>query len=90
MRLSSTSSASVARREFAPLLPVSLSLTAYSRSKQRRYAEKILPIRRNGHLLLITLLLANMVVNEALPVISEPVLGGGFASVAISTVLIVM
>ena len=59
-------------------------------SKQRKYAEKILPIRKNGHLLLITLLLANMVVNEALPVISEPVLGGGVESVVVSTVLIVM
>ena len=59
-------------------------------SKQKKYAERILPIRKNGHLLLITLLLANMVVNETLPVISENVLGGGIPSVAISTVLIVM
>ena len=58
--------------------------------KQKKYAKKILPVRKNGHLLLITLLLANMVVNEALPVISEPVLGGGIPSVAVSTVLIVM
>ncbi|TBU31722.1 hypothetical protein BD311DRAFT_716447 [Dichomitus squalens] len=58
--------------------------------KQRRYAQKILPIRKNGHLLLITLLLANMVVNEALPVISEPVLGGGIQSVVASTALIVI
>lgn len=65
-------------------------LILVSYSKQRRYAEKILPIRKNGHLLLITLLLANMVVNEALPVISEPVLGGGVVSVVVSTVLIVM
>ncbi|KAH9940457.1 uncharacterized protein BXZ73DRAFT_42641 [Epithele typhae] len=58
--------------------------------KQKRYAEKILPIRKNGHLLLITLLIANMVVNETLPVISEDVLGSGITSVAISTVLIVI
>ncbi|KAI0745390.1 hypothetical protein C8Q76DRAFT_605976 [Earliella scabrosa] len=58
--------------------------------KQKKYAKKILPVRKNGHLLLITLLLANMVVNEALPVISEPVLGGGIPSVAVSTVLIVI
>ena len=65
-------------------------LMLISHRKQRKYAEKILPIRKNGHLLLITLLLANMVVNEALPVISEPVFGGGIVSVAASTVLIVM
>ena len=39
---------------------------------------------------LISLLLANMVVNETLPIISEPVLGGGVESVVICTVLIVM
>lgn len=58
--------------------------------KQKKYADKILPIRKNGHLLLISLLLANMIVNEALPIISEPVLGGGIESVVVSTVLIVM
>jgi metal transporter CNNM len=59
-------------------------------SQQKRYADKIKPIRKNGHLLLVTLLLANMIVNETLPVISDPVLGGGVQSVVVSTVLIVM
>lgn len=54
------------------------------------YANKIKPIRKDGHLLLVTLLLANMIVNETLPVISDPVLGGGVQSVVVSTVLIVM
>jgi hypothetical protein len=58
--------------------------------KQREYANKIKPIRQNGHLLLVTLLLANMIVNETLPVIADPVLGGGFQSVVVSTVLIVI
>ncbi|OBZ67229.1 Metal transporter CNNM4 [Grifola frondosa] len=58
--------------------------------KQKAYAAKIQPVRRNGHLLLVTLLLANMIVNETLPVISEPVLGGGPESVVVSTVLIVI
>ena len=58
--------------------------------KQKLYANKIKPIRKNGHLLLVTLLLANMIVNETLPVISDPVLGGGAQSVVVSTVLIVM
>jgi hypothetical protein len=59
-------------------------------SQQRLYANKIKPIRTNGHLLLVTLLLANMIVNESLPVISDPILGGGVQSVVVSTVLIVM
>ncbi|KAJ7078866.1 hypothetical protein B0H15DRAFT_1000258 [Mycena belliarum] len=58
--------------------------------KQREYAKKIMPIRKNGHLLLVTLLLANMVVNETLPIISDPVLGGGVQSVVVSTVLIII
>jgi len=58
--------------------------------KQRLYANRIKPIRSNGHLLLVTLLLANMIVNESLPVISDPVLGGGVQSVVVSTVLIVI
>ncbi|KAF9236790.1 hypothetical protein BU15DRAFT_88995 [Melanogaster broomeanus] len=58
--------------------------------QQKRYANKIKPIRQNGHLLLVTLLLANMIVNETLPVISDPVLGGGVQSVVVSTVLIVI
>ncbi|KAF8995446.1 hypothetical protein BDQ17DRAFT_1250645 [Cyathus striatus] len=58
--------------------------------KQREYARKIQPIRKNGHLLLVTLLLSNMIVNESLPVIADPVLGGGVQSVVVSTVLIVI
>ncbi|EKM51307.1 uncharacterized protein PHACADRAFT_200129 [Phanerochaete carnosa HHB-10118-sp] len=58
--------------------------------EQKAYASKIIPIRKNGHLLLVTLLLANMIVNETLPVISDPVLGGGVQSVVVSTVLIVI
>jgi metal transporter CNNM len=66
------------------------SLTRIIRSKQREYARKIQPIRKNGHLLLVTLLLANMIVNESLPIIADPVLGGGVESVVVSTALIVM
>ncbi|EJD00441.1 DUF21-domain-containing protein [Fomitiporia mediterranea MF3/22] len=58
--------------------------------KQREYANKIKPIRKDGHLLLVTLLLANMITNETLPVISDPVLGGGVQAVVVSTVLIVL
>ncbi|KAJ7039205.1 hypothetical protein C8F04DRAFT_1320470, partial [Mycena alexandri] len=58
--------------------------------EQRKYAQKILPIRQNGHLLLVTLLLANMIVNESLPIIADPILGGGVQSVVVSTVLIII
>lgn len=33
--------------------------------KERKWASKIIPIRKRGHLLLITLILGNMLVNEA-------------------------
>ncbi|KAF5373860.1 hypothetical protein D9758_000697 [Tetrapyrgos nigripes] len=58
--------------------------------KQREYANKIKPVRENGHLLLVTLLLCNMIVNESLPIIADPLLGGGVQSVAVSTTLIVI
>ncbi|KII90342.1 hypothetical protein PLICRDRAFT_38844 [Plicaturopsis crispa FD-325 SS-3] len=68
-----------------------LNVLALSGTPQQRiYANKIKPIRKNGHLLLVTLLIANMVVNETLPIISDPVLGGGPQSVAVSTVLVVI
>ena len=87
MRLNSMYSALVALRKCS-----FKSCTPSSRlsSQQRIYANKIMPIRENGHLLLVTLLLANMIVNESLPVIADPVLGGGIQSVVVSTVLIVM
>ncbi|KAJ7053918.1 hypothetical protein C8F01DRAFT_1165309 [Mycena amicta] len=58
--------------------------------EQREYANKIKPIRKNGHLLLVTLLLANMITNESLPIVADPILGGGVQSVVASTVLIVI
>ncbi|THU82607.1 DUF21-domain-containing protein [Dendrothele bispora CBS 962.96] len=58
--------------------------------QQRECANKIKPIRENGHLLLVTLLLCNMIVNESLPIIADPLLGGGVQSVAVSTTLIVI
>ena len=73
------------------MLPVSLAISErVTIRKQKEYAKKIKPIRKNGHLLLITLILANMIVNETLPVISDPILGGGVPSVIASTALIVM
>ena len=59
-----------------------------SYSEQKRYAEKIKPIRKIGHLL-VTLLLSNMIVNETLPVVADPVLGR-YSGVVVGTVLIVL
>ena len=46
--------------------------------------------RKDSHLLLTTLILGNMIVNEALPVVLDGVLGGGIQSVVVSTALVVM
>ncbi len=39
-------------------------LAAQGTPKQKEYARKIMPIREDGHLLLTTLLIANMITNE--------------------------
>ncbi|KAF8322653.1 DUF21-domain-containing protein, partial [Clavulina sp. PMI_390] len=58
--------------------------------QQQVWAKKIEPIRKNGHLLLTTLLVGNMVVNETLPVLTDNVLGGGIQGVVVSTVLVII
>ncbi|KAJ2844749.1 hypothetical protein GGI22_006778, partial [Coemansia erecta] len=69
---------------------MNLAVLATSGSpRQRQYAKRIQPLRRNGHWLLVTLLLGNTVVNETLPIVMHSILGGGgLASIAISTSLI--
>ena len=49
-------------------------LMAQGTRKERAYASKIAPVRQDGHLLLTTLLIANMITNETLPIIADPVL----------------
>ena len=58
-------------------------------AKQRRYAEIVEPIRRKGHLLLSSLLIANMLVNEAMPIVLDDLLIGGWQAIMVSTALIV-
>ncbi|KAK6908644.1 hypothetical protein I204_02063 [Kwoniella mangroviensis CBS 8886] len=58
--------------------------------KQQKYAMKILPVRKDSHLLLTTLILGNMIVNEALPVVMDNVIGGGIYAVIASTALVVI
>ena len=54
------------------------------------YANKIKPIRKDGHLLLVTLLLANMIVNETLPVFLDREITEGWLAIFVSTGLIVI
>ncbi|KAJ3148495.1 hypothetical protein HDU86_007425 [Geranomyces michiganensis] len=65
-------------------------LKASGSPSEKRCAEKVEPVRRQGHLLLVTLLLVNSVINEALPILLDPISGGGIQAVAISTVAILI
>ncbi|KAI7883339.1 DUF21-domain-containing protein [Lichtheimia hyalospora FSU 10163] len=65
-------------------------LAAAGTPKQRKYAARIMPIRKNGHLVLTTLLLTNTVLNETLPVLFDGLFGKGYIAVVGSTVLIVI
>ncbi|KAJ1811639.1 hypothetical protein LPJ56_005762, partial [Coemansia sp. RSA 2599] len=58
---------------------------------QQEYAKRIQPIRKNGHWLLVTLLLGNTIVNETLPIIMDSVFGGGgITAVVVSTASVVI
>ncbi|KAK9457842.1 hypothetical protein V1511DRAFT_507938 [Dipodascopsis uninucleata] len=68
-----------------------LFVMSRSGSMQRRtYAQKIIPIRKIGHLLLTTLLIATVITNETLPIVTEHIFGNGKAAVIMSTLLIVI
>lgn len=58
--------------------------------RQREYARIVLPLRMRGHLLLCTLLIANMLANEALPIILDNLVSKGWQAVVLSTALIVL
>ncbi|KAK4271367.1 hypothetical protein QN277_020071 [Acacia crassicarpa] len=57
--------------------------------KDRQYAEKILPVVRNQHLLLVTLLLCNAAAMEALPIFLDALVAP-YAAILISVTLILM
>ncbi|KAI9222639.1 hypothetical protein BC828DRAFT_365028 [Blastocladiella britannica] len=59
-------------------------------AKEKRYAALIKPIRKQGHWLLVTLLLSNVIVNETLPILTDSVWSGGWPAVVISSTLIVI
>ncbi|TPX73543.1 hypothetical protein CcCBS67573_g05190 [Chytriomyces confervae] len=57
---------------------------------EKMYAERIEPIRKNGHLLLVSLLLGNTIVNETLPILFSGVGLEGHQAVLFSTALILV
>eukprot|EP00818_Percolomonas_sp_WS_P003111 CAMPEP_0117439860 /NCGR_PEP_ID=MMETSP0759-20121206/2779_1 /TAXON_ID=63605 /ORGANISM="Percolomonas cosmopolitus, Strain WS" /LENGTH=875 /DNA_ID=CAMNT_0005231581 /DNA_START=191 /DNA_END=2818 /DNA_ORIENTATION=+ len=57
--------------------------------KNRKYARRIIPIRRNGNLLLITLIIANVFVNSAISILSAD-LTSGLLGFFLSSALIVL
>ncbi|KAI7869968.1 hypothetical protein BDF14DRAFT_1777964 [Spinellus fusiger] len=59
--------------------------------KERLNATQVLKLLSHGkHWVLVTLLLANVIVNETLPIVLDSVLGGSWQAVLISTGLIVI
>ncbi|KAI7904189.1 uncharacterized protein BX663DRAFT_451800 [Cokeromyces recurvatus] len=59
-------------------------------AQQQHYASRIIPIRKNGHILLSTLLLTNTVLNETLPILFDGIFSKGFISIILSTALLVL
>ncbi|KAM8974431.1 metal transporter CNNM4 isoform 2-T2 [Pelodytes ibericus] len=58
--------------------------------RERRYASKIEPVRRQGNYLLCSLLLGNVLVNTTLTALLDELIGSGLWAVAASTVGIVV
>lgn len=72
------------------LAPRNLQVKAMiGEDEEAKAAESVLPLVRNHHLLLVTLLLFNAVANEALPVFLEKVVPK-FAAVLISVSLVLV
>ncbi|XP_056669050.1 metal transporter CNNM4 isoform X2 [Monodelphis domestica] len=60
------------------------------KEKEKKYAEKIEPIRRKGNYLLCSLLLGNVGVNTSLTILLDSLLGSGLITVISSTIGIVI
>jgi len=56
--------------------PVSLKIVAKGDTTNAEYAQKVIPIRAKGNLLLCTLLLGNVAVNSALSILLANFAGG--------------
>ncbi len=61
-----------------------------SNEKEAAAARKIIPVRKNAHLLLVTLLLGNTIATELLPLVLEVLFPGGVVSLLLSVVLIML
>ncbi|CAG8742850.1 16756_t:CDS:2 [Racocetra persica] len=67
-----------------------LHILTQSGDPKKRYV-RACPIRKNGHLLLVTLLLCNVLVNETLPIVMDDVMGSGsISAILASSALIVL
>ncbi|ELR05693.1 hypothetical protein VC83_01556 [Pseudogymnoascus destructans] len=59
--------------------------------KEQKHAQRVFKLLKRGkHWVLVTLLLANVIVNETLPIVLDRSLGGGWPAVLGSTALIVI
>ena len=71
--------------------PTTLKIIMESGSKRHQiYAKIIYKVRKNGNYLLCTLLLGNVLVNSALAILLDSVLGSGVYAVVASTIAIVI
>jgi metal transporter CNNM len=66
-------------------------LASSGRGRQKSDAQKVLSVLQKGkHWVLVTLLLGNVIVNEALPIVLDGEMRGGWIAVVVSTVLVVV
>lgn len=66
-------------------------LASSGRGTQKSDAQKVLSVLQKGkHWVLVTLLLGNVIVNEALPIVLDGEMRGGWIAVVVSTCLVVV
>ncbi|RKP23355.1 hypothetical protein SYNPS1DRAFT_18737, partial [Syncephalis pseudoplumigaleata] len=71
---------------FMSLDTTNLQILATSGTPQeKRWANRIIPIRQHGNRLLVTLLLCNTLMNETIPIMADQVLPGGVVTILVST-----
>ena len=65
-------------------------LSSSGTAKEKLYASRIRPIRKNGHLLLVTLLIVNTIINETLPILFDYIHLTGIQAILTSTLLVLI
>lgn len=71
--------------------PTNLNILSQTGSSvQKKHAEAVLPLMKSPHLLLVSLLLANTLVNETLPVLLHLIHLDGWQAVLVSTTLVLL